>query len=143
MIPDGNSGVDQSIGHHARLTEFGTGARGECTGARGRRQRRGVQSGVTQAVLCQPVDIGRIDQPTESRHLTVTHVVEDENDDAGRAFLGPLRLRQGGFRFGHRAADNAGERGSGFVCFYGQGFSSLYGCIQSWRAAWLHIANDG
>ena len=90
---------------------------GQDARASGRTQGRRVHVGVAQAVLRQPLDIGSVHQPAKDRHLAIAHIIQHKEDDVGRAFPGPHRLRPGCRRFGYGPADYAGECGARFILF--------------------------
>ncbi len=69
-------------------------ASGHQGGARRRAQRGGVEVVVAQPVVRQAIDGRSVDQTAEAgRHLRETDIVEKEDEDVGRSFRGPRRLR--------------------------------------------------
>ena len=58
-------------------------ASGQQTGAGGRAERRGMPLRVADAVLRDPVDVGRLDQAAVAAHRAESHVVEHDIKDIG------------------------------------------------------------
>ena len=72
---------------------------------------------VTQAVLGEGIQVGRLAGSAEAADLAEAHVIENDEQDVGRAVFGPQRLGPRWLRYIERPPDHAGKRGSGFVFF--------------------------
>ena len=90
-------------------------AAGQHAGPRGRTERRGMHVGEEQAVLGQPVDVGRVDRRAVAAELSEAGVVDDDEKDVRRAFPGAERGRPRRIGLADGAAHAAGKRRAGFV----------------------------
>ena len=79
-------------------------------GARRRAQCGSVHVREQQAVLGEPVDVGRVDRPAVATELTEAGVVQHDEQDVGRVSSGAQRRRPCRLRLADRAAHAAGER---------------------------------
>ena len=94
-------------------------AAGHDAGPRGRAERRGVHVVEEQAFGGERVDIGRRDRASIAAHLAKAGIVLDDEDNVRRAVFGAQRLGPGRAGYIECAADNTGERRSGFVFLEG------------------------
>jgi hypothetical protein len=72
---------------------------------------------VSQAVLCEGIEVGSITGSAEATDLPEAHVIENDEQNIGRAFFSPQRLRPRGLRYIKGSPDHAGKCGSRFVFF--------------------------
>ena len=86
-------------------------------------EREGEQSAVVCMLLNsrpfggERVDVRRGDRAAVAAHLAEAGVVLHDEQDVGRAFFGAQRARARRAGYIEGPADDAGERGSGFVFF--------------------------
>ena len=95
----------RDAGHRVRVVV----APREDAGAARRTERRGVHVGEAQPVRGEAVEVGRPDRRAVAAEMPIPGVVEDDEEDVGRAGLRPNRLRPGRLRFTDRSADDARE----------------------------------
>jgi hypothetical protein len=72
---------------------------------------------VTQAVLREGIQVGSLAEAAEAADLAEAHVIENDEQDIGRSFFSPQRLRPRGTGDIERSPDHAGKCGSRFVFF--------------------------
>ena len=64
---------------------------------------------VTQAILCEGIQVGSLAGSAEAADLAEAHVVENDEQDIGRAVFGPQRLGPRWLRYIKRPPDHAAE----------------------------------
>ena len=77
---------------------------------------------VAHAARGKAVEIGRGDGAAVAAQLPEAGVVEDDEEDVGRAIASPQRRRPSLFRLVERAADDAGECGPRPILLEPHGF---------------------
>ncbi|MGB5844988.1 MAG: hypothetical protein WBG94_11125 [Anaerolineales bacterium] len=90
-------------------------APGQDAGAGGRTQGGGVHIVVTHPACRQAVQVGGGDGAAVAAQVPKAGVVQDDEQDIGRALLSAVGFRPGWLRLVVRSSYDAGKSGSGFV----------------------------
>src|SRR4030095_14957952 len=88
---------------------------GQKAGTRRRTQRRRVHVVIEEAILGEPVQVGRVDRRAIAPELPKTVVAQSDEQNVRRPRVGPQRLRPSRSGFRDRAPQYTGECASRFV----------------------------